>query len=44
MIRPLYAVARFWFRPTLKEWRRIRTTLMAKLPKVEKDADAENGK
>ena len=44
MIRTLFSIARYWLRPTLKEWRRIRTVLMARLPRSEKAQDCESGK
>ena len=40
MIRTIYAVARYWLRPTVKSWRALRVTLMARLPKQERK---ENG-
>lgn len=41
MIRILLDIAAYWRKPTLKEWRRIRVLLMARLPKSEKAGDVE---
>ena len=39
------AFVKYWFRPTVKNWRDLRRVCMARLPKAEKQSDVEeNGK
>jgi hypothetical protein len=44
MLSILLQTVLYLFRPTVKSWRLLRTALMARLPKAEKEADLENGK